>query len=192
MTKLVYGVGINDRKYPAKVNHTILKEYDVWQSLLARCYSAIMQKKYPTYVGCSVSENFKSYSYFYEWYQNQIGSRQEKPHLDKDLLFKGNKVYSEDTCLFLPRELNNLITFRRADRGSLPIGVTSYQGKFIAQCSTKRASQHIGCFNTIEEAFAAYKEVKEAFIKRQAEKWKAHIDPRAFAALMAYTILITD
>ena len=192
MASLVYGIGVNDRKYPAKVNHTILKEYDVWQSLLARCHSTITQRKYPTYVGCSVSENFKSYSYFYEWCQNQIGFYQEKPHLDKDLLSKGNKIYSKDTCLFLPRELNNLITLRRADRGNLPLGVTNYQGKFIAQCSTKRASQHIGIFNTAEEAFNAYKQVKEAFIKAQAAKWKAFIDPRAYEALMAYTILITD
>jgi hypothetical protein len=157
-----------------------------------RCYSPKYQEKFPTYIGCSASENFKSYSYFHEWCQSQIGFGQENYHLDKDLLFKENKLYSEETCLFLPQELNNLLVSCGACRGNYPVGVSAYQGKFEAQCSHNASSKHLGRFDTIEEAFQAYKEVKEAFIKRQAEKWKAYIDPRAFAALMAYEVQTTD
>ena len=192
MVKLVMGVGWNDGKYPAKVRGRTTKQYTLWNSLLRRCYYLKYHDKFPTYIGCSISENFKSYSYFYEWCQSQVGFGREGFHLDKDLIQKGNKVYSEKTCLFLPNLLNVLLTSRKTHRGALPIGVCAYKDKFAAQCCSESSSRHIGYFNTPEEAFAAYKEVKEAFIKTQAEKWKNFIDPRAYQALMAYEVSITD
>ena len=191
MVNLICGVGLNDKRYPAWVNGKHLKEYTLWHGLLQRCHYLKTQEKQPTYVGCLVSENFKNYSYFYEWCQSQVGFNQKGFHLDKDLLFKGNKVYSEDACLFLPQGLNLLLTSCAATRGGLPVGVSAHGGKFAVHCSTDKP-RHIGYFNTPEEAFAAYKEVKEAFIKTQAEKWKAFIDPRAYQALMAYEVSITD
>lgn len=193
MVKLIYGIGINDKMYPTKANGKDTKEYSLWHRLLERCYDPKFQAKNPTYLGCQAGQNFKNYSYFYRWCQSQIGFGQRAFHLDKDLLLKGNKIYSEDTCLFVPKELNSLLTSTRAIRGSLPVGVCAHQGKFQAQCNTNNtSSRHIGIFKTPEEAFNAYKEAKEAFIKLQAEKWKPYIDPRAYATLMAYTVLITD
>lgn len=192
MTKLVCGIGFNDGKYPSWFAGKAPKEYALWSSLLKRCYSPITHKIRPTYIGCSVSENFKSYSYFYEWVKHQIGFDRENYHLDKDLTLKGNKLYSEETCLFLPRELNALITINRVSRGSLPIGVCANQGRFLAQCGYNSTSRYVGRFKTPEEAFQAYKETKETYIRLQAEKWKALIDPRAFATLMGYEVQITD
>lgn len=192
MTKLVFGVGINDGKYPSKVSGKTLKEKNLWVAMLSRCYREQSLCLYPNYRGCSVSENFKNYSYFYEWCQSQIGFGQKVFALDKDCLLKGNKVYSEDTCVFLPRALNNLTTLRGEDRGNYPIGVCASGDKFLVQCLRKPASRFVGYFNTPEEAFSAYKQAKETYIKLQAEKWKAHIDPRAFTALMAYEVLPTD
>jgi len=192
MTKLVFGVGFNDGKYPATVKGKITKSYNLWLGLLERCYCPKYQKKQPTYVGCQASENFKSCSYFHDWCQTQLGFGLDNFHLDKDFLIKGSKLYSENTCLFLPRELNNLFTTRRNHRGTLPIGVSARQGKFIASCCTHKNSRHIGRFNTIDEAFQAYKQAKEVYTKLQAEKWKDQIDIRAYEALMSYEVLITD
>ena len=192
MAKLVKGVGINDGKYPAALHGKIVKEYLLWRGLLERCYCPKSQKTHPAYIGCLVSENFKNYSYFYRWVQKQIGFGQEDFHLDKDFLIKGNKLYSEDTCLFLPRELNNLLLSSKAVRGDLPVGVSARKNKFQARCCTDKPSRNVGLFNTPELAFQAYKQAKEAFIKRQAEKWKNFIDPRAYEALMRYEVSITD
>lgn len=192
MIKLIYGVGFNTRKYPAKVAGKNTREYNLWRNLLRRCYHPEYQRLQPTYIGCSASDNFKSYAYFYAWVRRQVGFSQLGFQLDKDLLIKGNKLYSESTCLFLPRELNSLLVSSRAVRGDLPIGVSAQGSKFQADCSTDNSSRYAGCFSTPEEAFQAYKQAKEAFIKLQAEKWKAHIDPRAFAALMVYEVQITD
>jgi len=191
-SSLIYGIGVNDRKYPAKVNGKNTREYALWQNLLKRCYNPKYQRTQPTYIGCSVSKNFRKYSYFYEWARQQIGFNQEVFQLDKDLLIKGNKLYSEDACLFLPRSLNSLLNSNKATRGNLPVGVSAKNGKFQVGCNTDKSSRYAGFFDTPEEAFAAYKRAKETFIKLQAEKWKAHIDPRAFAALMAYEVQITD
>ena len=100
----VFGIGVLGTKYPSKVNGVQTKEYDLWQSMLQRCYSDSFKKKYPTYEGCEVSDNFKSYEYFYEWCNEQIGFGNDGDgnpfQLDKDLLSKGNKIYSETTCVF--------------------------------------------------------------------------------------------
>ena len=195
----VYGVGVLGTKYPSKVNGIITKEYKLWMDMLRRCYSDGFKKKQPTYEGCEVSENFKSYEHFYEWCHKQIGFGVEgngNPfQLDKDLLVKGNKVYSEDTCVFIPREINLLLVKREALRGEHLIGVSwdKRDKAFKAQVSkNKGESEYLGYFKTELEAFKAYKKAKEAIVKEQAEKWKGRIDLRAYEALMNYQVEITD
>ena len=191
----VYGVGITGTKYPSKINGVKTKEYTLWCNMLKRCYSDSSKKEYPTYEGCEVSDNFKSYEYFYEWCINQIGFDNEGWHLDKDLLNKGNKVYSEYTCVFIPSEINSLLVKREALRGEHLIGVYWHNTKkaFVAQVSKgKGKSERLGLFNTEIEAFNAYKTAKETFVKEQTNKWKSQIDLRAYEALMNYTVEITD
>ena len=102
----VFGVGVLGTKYSITISGRNTKEYNLWQSMLRRCYSDCSKKQRPTYEGCEVSNNFKSYEYFYEWCHEQIGFSADGFDLDKDLLIKGNKVYSEPTCVFIPKEIN--------------------------------------------------------------------------------------
>ena len=191
----VYGVGVIGDKYPSKVNGVQTKEYKLWTSMLVRCYSNSFKKKKPTYEGCEVSNNFKSFEYFYEWCNKQVGFGAKGFELDKDLLIKGNKVYSEDSCVFIPTEINSLLVKRENMRGKNLIGVYWCNTKkaFVAQVSRNKGMQeHLGLFKTEIEAFNAYKKAKEAFIKEQADKWKDKIDDRAYNALMTYQVEITD
>lgn len=192
MVRLVQGVGINDGKYPTTLNGLRKKEYSLWKDMLKRCYNTKYQEGKPTYIGCSVSDNFKSYSYFYEWCQNQIGFGNVDFQLDKDLLHKGNKEYNENTCVFLPIEINNVLVKRQSDRGLLPIGVTKHRNNFRARCSYNGKDKHLGTFTTPELAFQAYKAFKEAHIKELAEKYKGAIDARAYQALLNYEVHIDD
>ena len=190
-----YGVGITGAKYPITVNGVPTKEYDLWNGMLRRCYSDALKKKYPTYIDCEASDKFKSYEYFYEWCNKQIGFSNKDWHLDKDLLVKGNKVYSEDTCVFIPREINSLLIKCDASRGEHLIGVCWYKkdNAFVAHVGkSKGKREYLGFFKTEVEAFNAYKQAKEAFVKEQAEKWKDRIDLRAYEALMNYQVEITD
>ena len=191
----VYGVGVLGTKYPISDGGRDTKEYELWKNMLKRCYNDDCKKKQPTYEDCEASENFKYYEYFYEWCHKQIGFGNEGWQLDKDLLVKGNKVYSENTCVFIPREINSLLIKREASRGEHLIGVCwcSKDKAFIAQVRKNKGKREwLGYFKTEIEAFKAYKTAKEAFVKEQANKWKDKIDDRAYNALMKYTVEITD
>lgn len=186
--KLVYGVGINDKKYPSVKDGKLIKEYDLWKSMLRRVF------KNKSYLGCSVSENFKSYSYFYKWCQEQIGFKNNDWQLDKDLLRKGNKIYSEDSCFFVPKEINMFIVKNNKLRGEYPIGVSfdKRKGLLVASISINQKNMFIGYFDDVNSAFIAYKNKKEDLAKVIAEKYKDVIDPAVYLALLNYCVEITD
>ena len=191
----VFGVGITGTKYLITISGVKTREYALWKNMLQRCYSDAYRNKRPTYEGCKVSDNFKSYEYFYEWCHKQIGFGNQGWHLDKDLLTKGNKVYSEDSCIFIPSEINTLLIKRAASRGEYLIGVSWYSKSkaFVARVNkSKGGSEYLGLFNTEIEAYNAYKIAKESFVKEQANKWKSQIDPRTYNALMNYEVDIDD
>ena len=195
MAKLVYGVGFNDKTRPAKVDGKKVKEYQLWQNMLIRCFSDKYQTRQPTYKGCSVSDNFLHYSFFYDWCQEQIGFGKVDDKgrgwcLDKDLLLIGNKTYSETTCVFVPHEINLFFTDSGNARGEYPVGVCfdKQNGKFKAQCAVNGKRQHLGLFNTQQEAFAVYKPFKENLCKQLALKWQSEIDERLFNAMMKWSV----
>lgn len=190
--KLVAGIGINDGSISATVNGVRRKEYALWKSMIERVYLPFMLNRGPSYEGCSVSDNFKYYHKFYQWCQEQIGFNEEGFALDKDLLLNGNKVYSEDTCVFIPHELNSLILCNNIRRGDCLVGVRNRNGRYIAECRVFGIKKHIGSFDTPELAFEAYRLVKETHIKELANLYKDIIDPRAYNALLNYSIDIGD
>ena len=191
----VFGVGVTGTKYLTTINGRNIKEYMLWCNMLRRCYSDNFKKKNPTYEGCEVGDKFKSYEYFYEWCHSQVGFANKDWQLDKDLLIKGNKVYNESTCVFIPKDINSLLTKSAASRGEHLIGVcwSKTHKAFRATVRKNKGKQeHLGLFNTEIEAFNAYKKAKESFIKEQANQWKSEIDPRAYNTLMNYEVNSDD
>ena len=190
----VHGIGITgDSQVRVDGKHT--KEYRLWNNMLKRCYSVGCQKVRPTYIDCSVSENFRYLQYFKEWCNNQIGfnsvDEKGKPFaLDKDILVKGNRVYNEDVCVFVPQEVNLLFTKRDKSRGEYPIGVSFHKSRGMLTATLN--NKYLGYFNTAEQAFQVYKTAKEAYIKEVANKWKGRIDPKVYEALMNYEVHIDD
>ena len=187
MSNLIYGVGFNDRKYKTRIEGKNVKEYSLWINVLYRCCSEIYKKNNKSYEGCRISENFKSYSFFYEWCQSQKGFLIEKWEIDKDVLLKGNKIYSEDTCVFIPPCLNLMLTKRENKRGDCKIGVSKKRKKFVAQCSVDGKSTYIGIFEKEEDAFYAYKKFKESEVKRITEIYSSELDERVYKSLVSYS-----
>ena len=189
-SRLIHGFGSNNRKYPTKVDGKPNKEYKQWLSMIRRCYDKKFHTGNPTYIDCSVSDNFLNYSYFHEWCQWQIGFGVDGIHLDKDILIPNNKIYSEDTCVFVPSEINLFFTARGNARGEWPIGVyfNKQEGKFRAQCTVNGKPQHLGYFSTPEEAHAVYKQFKENLCKELANKWRGKIDERVYNAMMFWSV----
>ena len=195
MKKLVCGVGFNDKTRPVFVDGKNVKEYDLWTGMLERCFSEKCQTRRPTYRGCSVSDNFLNYAYFYDWCHKQIGfgkvdEKGRSWQLDKDLLFVGNKTYSETACVLVPQEINLFFNEYGNARGKYPLGVyfNKASGKFQARCCVNGVRRSLGHFNTPQEAFAVYKPFKENLCKQLALKWQHEIDSRLFNAMMKWSV----
>lgn len=189
----VYNVGITGEEI-CSIEGKELKEYKIWSEMIRRCYSEIFKKKYPTYINCEASDNFKHFSYFKNWCNNQVGFNEPDFELDKDILLKGNKIYSESLCAFVPREINTLFTKRDSKRGEHVIGVTRRKkyNNFIVNLGINGKKVTGKVFNTEEEAFLFYKQGKEFHIKELAEKWKDKIDERVYQSLLNYEVSIDD
>ena len=192
---LVFGEGICD--VFTQVNGEDSKEYKLWRSMLERCYSEKYHEKKPTYKACEVCDYWKLFSNFratVHKMSNFDKSLSEGWHLDKDILVRGNKVYSAETCCFVPSEINSLLNTNRKLRKELPLGVSyiKQDGKYAACLSTYNKSTTLSVHCTPEGAFLAYKQAKEAHIKEVAEKWKEQIDSRVYDALMNWTVEIDD
>lgn len=100
------------------------REYCLWKNLICRVYDYNIHKTRPTYKGCFICDEWLTFSIFREWIRNPQNGYSDGYHLDKDILIKGNKVYSPETCCFVPSEINTLFTKRQNLRGKYPIGVT--------------------------------------------------------------------
>ena len=195
----VYGVGIIGNEKSIDENGDTIKSYLVWKSMLRRCYSDKEQKKYPTYKDCYVCPEWLNYSNFKKWFNdNYYEIDGEQMALDKDILMKGNKVYSPNTCMFVPQNINKLFIKRNKARGEYPIGVTfnKNKNKYTAFCNIfyngKSKQKNLGYYNTIEEAFNAYKQFKEANIKQIADYYKDKIPNKLYEAMYNYKVEITD
>lgn len=197
--KLVYGIGVKSNLYRAVENGKNCHAYSLWSNMLLRCTQKYWSK-HPTYTGVACSENFKDHTFFYEWCREQTGFGNVGENgiswcLDKDILVKGNKIYSEDTCVFVPHRINSLLIKRDACRGEWPVGVywQEKSGKFRARCGGWHGKlKHLGYFNTPQEAFKAYKTFKESLIKQVANEYKEQLDSRVYEALMNYEVNEND
>ena len=168
--------------------------YNAWRSMLGRTLSETYKKQYPTYTSCTLCDEWLTLSNFKKWFESPENGYRDGYHLDKDLLIKGNKHYSPQTCCFLPPEINTLLVNQQPHRGTLPIGVQRSGNRFTSSLMMWNKRTHIGTYNTPIEAFSAYKKAKEQYIKELAEKYfqEGKITERVYNALMKYEVEITD
>lgn len=188
MSKLLFGIGVHEKgKYVATSYGVANPEYRLWKNMLNRCYGKPYVDKYPTYIGCTVSENFKNFQYFAEWCNKQKNFNKVGWDLDKDIIGNG-KVYSEEGCRFVPQEINKLLIGQGKGQFKTGVHFSSKWGKFKAQCSCLGKRQALGYFSTEDEAFLAYKTFKESLIKERVQLWKEYLDEDVYHKLMTYTI----
>ena len=178
-------------------------QYNTWFNFLNRCYNEKYQKNKPTYEDCEVCEEWLNFQTFSKWYDDnyyQLG--EDEMFLDKDILKKGNKVYSPENCIFVTKPINSLFTKGNANRGNLPIGVNKKSGRedLYVEVSMglkdgKRNRFYKGKFKTIDDAFNCYKNVKESYIKQVANEYKSkypNFPQKLYDALYNYEVEITD
>lgn len=173
---MVYGVGIRDLPFERGC-----KFYDRWRSMLRRAYCPKTLEKFPTYADVTVCTEWLKFSNFKKWMETQDWQGKQ---LDKDLLVRGNKVYSPEACCFVTVEVNNFITLQDAKRGDLPLGCSYNSMARRYQATVKNT--YIGLFDSPEEAHAAYLKEKIKIAGVLASK---ETDARIAEALLRYFVL---
>ena len=196
----IFNVGMIGEKYPISIGRKLIKEYKVWNSIIQRCFNEECKIKNSAYKGVTCCEEWLLYENFYEWLHSQENFDKwlvgDKWAIDKDILIKGNKIYSPETCCLVPMSVNNLFTKRDVYRGKLPIGVVEHGKGFRAQCNNPLTNKREFSitYYTVEKTFKIYKIRKEEIIKQvaQEEYAKGNITKRCYEAMMNYEVEITD
>ena len=172
---LTYGIGVNDVDYA--VNTRVGSKqvhcpfYQTWVNMLKRCYSEGWKKKYPTYEDCFVCEEWHSLKNFRAWMESQDW---EGNQLDKDLLVKGNKEYSPETCAFVPRWLNNILLAPKSVDSKYPLGVSSSRKNFQAATGGDGKAKYVGTSKCPKEAHAMWQIAKAEAIESCVAQWTLH------------------
>jgi hypothetical protein len=159
MRKPIYGVGINDAEYitTKKISSGVLRcpFYVKWVHMLERCYCEKFHAKNQSYADCAVCDEWMIFSNFKEW---MVEQEWEGMSLDKDLISKGNKIYSPDKCMFVSKEVNSILS--KFSGTHQPKGISFSYSRYAVQCSVDGVNSEYGRYKTREEAENRYAEVK--------------------------------
>jgi len=189
--KKVFGVGINDANYAVSPigpdgKRLLSPYYDAWNGMLKRAYCLKFHARFPTYTGVTVCEEWHSFMAFRAWMETQDWQGKQ---LDKDIIVPGNKVYSPDTCVFVPPAINTLLLDGGAARGEWPIGVYWHKRgkKFCAQIKIAGRLKYLGLFTCPHEAHMAWRKAKVRLVRDAAREQD---DQRVYAGLMRRAAMI--
>lgn len=196
---MIYNIGyIGEGPYKIRINGKKTTSYIVWEQIIRRCYSAKQQETTSkSYVDCEVCEEWHNYQNFAQWYEeNYYEVPGQHMQVDKDILIKGNKVYSPDTCAIIPQYINTLFIRNNRKRGQYPIGVyyNKRAKKYEAMYKIDGKNKHIGYYTSVNDAFLTYKEYKEDHIKQIADEYfsNGYITEQVYNAMYAWEVEFTD
>ena len=181
--KIIKGVACVGETSTIDENGKVLKSREVWGDMIKRCYDENSLKKRPSYIGVTVCDEWLCYANFKEWYDENIYEiKDERIHLDKDILIKGNKVYSPETCIFAPQRINTL--FRELNNNEFPTLEERSNGTFAIRIRMNGKSKRISGFKTKEKAEECYLKERRQIIKEIAEEYKDKIPNKLYNRLI--------
>jgi hypothetical protein len=166
-TPAVVGVGyIGEGKFKRRTHE---RTYQVWINMLKRCYCSKHQENNPSYIGCTVDEEWHNFQEFAEWYHNHPNSKWEGYQIDKDILIPNNKIYSSQNCTLVPALLNNIVGSGK-DEGGRGYGVRKRKsGRYEVRVRRFGKEHHVGTFDTYEEAHLAH-------LKARTDHWEEFME----------------
>lgn len=154
---------------------SVTRSSQLWNSLVGRTkLGGKPQQDYITYKGCE--NHFIGYQEFTDWCQDQYGYMFKESNgyfwqLDKDILVMGNRIYSPETCMFVPCRVNNLLLTRQNFRGEYPLGVYKhgtptqpFTGRFSSEAQVKSRQ-----FASVDQAHKFWQQGKIDSILKMAD-----------------------
>jgi hypothetical protein len=186
----VYGVGfVGAGPHKVSDNQKHTKEYRLWTGMLERCYSAAYQGKFPTYIGCSVDEQWHNFQEFAEWCQWQKGFKEKDYHLDKDILSLDIKSYSPSTCCFVHKDINTFLNVNTKQRGMNFLGIYEHCNKYIPRINYKLTDKvRAKACETPEEAFTIYRDWKIECVKVLIERYHENMEYRVIEKFRLFDV----
>lgn len=183
--KTVYGIGyLGDGEHKTWSNGRFTKEYNSWSDMLSRCYAD--EKGQSAYFNkCTVCDGWLNFQTFCDWYDENAYLVNERLHLDKDILFHGNKIYSPERCLLVPQRINMLFVRHRPNKYDLPEGIGKTDG---GNFSTSYNGKSYGVYDTYEKAIDKYIEIKSNAIKNITEEYKSIVPKKVYNSLINYKV----
>ncbi len=174
-------IGVGEYQTGTKTKHT--EEYQNWTCMIRRCYDESLKDRYSAYYGdCIVCEEWHCFQTFAKWWNDNIyrvGT--ERMHLDKDILVRGNRIYSPKTCLIVPQRINMLFK-KKPNKYGLPSGIKPrVNGKFEAQYR----HESLGVYDTLEQATTAHDTKRTESIVEIAKEYRHTIPNRLYEALVS-------
>ncbi|WP_155292773.1 hypothetical protein [Pseudomonas fluorescens] len=183
-TALDYGVGIDDSPEGSEdAAHTS------WLAMMKRVYPKDPTNPYPTYDGCSVDLCWHLYSDFKRWFDvNHIAGYQ----LDKDILQPGNRLYSPDTCVFVPAYINQTVRWRRKMPKSGFPGVKAFAGLWYASIMHKGVLTDYESRKDALEAHCDWQRMKADTVDDHLHNYLQEVAPdlRVVRALIRYADML--
>jgi hypothetical protein len=179
-------------RYKTKGDKYNVKSYAKWRGMLYRCYSKLSVEKQPTYIGCTVCDEWLDFQNFAEWFHNHYPKDGKIYEIDKDIKVPLNKVYSPEACIFVDDKVNSFVIDSGATRGRYMIGVTLHKkkGKLSSRCRNPITGirENLGYFSDEIEAHLAWRKRKSELayelamiqdrdeVKQALLNWKEALD----------------
>lgn len=190
--KTVYGVGyFGDGIFKSRLpnNGPCTKEYATWSAIMFRCYGDNRDEcTLRNYGDCSVVAEWHNYQTFASWCQTQPEMNFCNSSIEKDIIIKGNKLYSPNTTCFVPIELNVAITGIKHQNSTGKAGVWKFNDSYISEVTMFSTKASLGRFDNFQDAEYVYREVKQSYIRALAEIYKDRLRADVYEKLKEWVI----
>lgn len=187
--KTVYGVGYHGYGiFKGIENYKETKAYSLWHAMLKRCYCKKNLEKHPTYKDVHVCNDWHNFQNFAKWVEENWNYEymDSSWELDKDILSDTKKIYSPETCCFVPTEINYLFS----TINKFPKSIKKQKNTYSLALGINGKETYIGRIATIEEAIDIYTKLKEKQLRSLVKKYEKLLDSRVYKKLLTYKVEI--
>ncbi|HDZ3730335.1 TPA: hypothetical protein RSW61_001933 [Vibrio harveyi] len=105
----VYGIGyLGEGDYTTRELGAQCPIHKRWMNIMGRCYGGYKK----AYIGCTVAKEWHNFQNFAQWMDETYPIDGEARggdisyQLDKDIKYKGNRIYSPETCMWVTQQEN--------------------------------------------------------------------------------------
>lgn len=165
--------------------------YSRWRGLFDRCHGKNRLKlKNISYRSCSICKEWHNFQNFAKWCNDN--NLCNGMCVDKDILIKGNKIYSPDTCIVIPDEINSRTNYntpiRKSLMGTEKIALKNGY-KYIAKFQRDGKKIESKRFETELEAHKFWATSKKQHLMDVTEPFRYAMTDKAYKAVCDFSFL---